>query len=69
MAALRNGEAARYAADNEERLKVLHDPEITDVVFCRLDPIAIFDINENSTTENIHMAKYYQKNSVKLTDP
>lgn len=68
-AALRNGEAARYAAENEERLKVLHDPEITDVVFYRLDPIAIFDINENNQEESIHLAKFYRKNSVKLTDP
>lgn len=68
-AALRNGEAARYAAGNEERLEVLRDPEITDVVFYRLDPIAIFDINEGNQTEYVHMAAFYQKNSVTLTDP
>lgn len=68
-AAVRSGDAQKYAAENEERLKILLDPSITDVCFQkiehRVEPIFFVDIGENSEAfENIAMAKFYRKNKV-----
>lgn len=70
-AAVRSGEAQKYAIENEERLKVLHDPEIKDVYFYkivhRVEPIFVYDLSENSQDlSNTSMAKFYNKNTVNL---
>lgn len=68
-AAVRSGEAQKYAAENEERLRLLLDPSVKDVYLKKIEhkvePIFHDDIGENSEgVFNIAMAKFYRKNKV-----
>lgn len=70
-AAVRSGEAQKYAAENEERLRVLRDPEIVDVYFYEIKhgvlPIFVYDISENNQDQtNTSMANFYRKKTVNL---
>ena len=70
-AALKSGEAQAYAAENEERLEILKNPEIKDVWFEEIkhpvNPIHVFDITENNQSHpNTSMAEFYYKNTVNL---
>lgn len=70
-AALWTGKAQRYAEENEKRLKILHDPNIKDVYFhkieCEADLIYNVDISaDNQDNANVSMAQFYNKNSVNL---
>lgn len=72
-AAVRSGEAEKYAAENEERLKQLRDPKIQDVYLYelehRVEPIYVFDISvDNQDLSNTSMAAFYQKNTVNLIE-
>lgn len=72
-AALRSGEAQAYAAENEERLEILKNPEIKDVWLDRIqhpiEPIYSTDItNNNQNYSNRAMADFYYKNTVNLIE-
>ncbi len=72
-AAVRSGEAAKYGAENEERLEILRDPEIKDVYFYelqhRVEPIYVFDITgDPNDNANVFMARFYHKNTVNLIE-
>lgn len=69
--ALVTGKAQKYGEENEERLKILHDPNIKDVYFYpiqyKVDPIYNVDISaDNQDNANVSMAEFYNKNSVNL---
>lgn len=69
--ALTSGYAQQYAVENEERLKILHDPEIKDAwlyeIKYKVEPIFMYDITESSQgISNISMADFYRKNTVNL---
>lgn len=72
-AAVRSGEAEIYAAENEERLEILHNPEIKDVYFHaivhKVEPIYSSDIvSNNQGYQNTSMASFYNKNTVNLIE-
>lgn len=68
---LRTGNAARYYAQYEERMKILTDSDITDAVlepYTEVPYLLYFgDIKEDPTQwENTSMAKYFHKNSIRI---
>lgn len=70
-AALLSGKAQKYGEENEERLKILHDPNVKDVYFYPIqygvDPIYNVDISaDNQDNANVSMAQFYNKDSVNL---
>lgn len=71
---LRSGQAAQYEAEYLERLKVLNDDSVTDVTFDAFSspPYLLFfeDIKYDANEwQNVHMARFYNKNSVVLRRP
>lgn len=72
-AALWTGKAQKYGEENEERLKILKDPNIKDVYFhkieCEVELIYNVDISaDNQDNANVSMAQFYNKNSVNLIE-
>ena len=68
---LGNGEASAYEAEYKERLKVLQDDTVRDVVFTPYEyqPTMLYvgDFTEDITNENnVEIAKYFNKNSIKV---
>jgi hypothetical protein len=66
---LRNGEAAAYEQEYQERLKILRDDTVTDVVFMPYEnqPDMLFVGDFQGYTDNINnqkVAEYFGKNSI-----
>ena len=71
MASILSGEAAEYQKQQEERLLILENPQLSDAVLQEFSekPYLLFyeDIEEDTGNwKNLRMSSYYRKNTVRL---
>lgn len=69
-ASMRNGEAQAYAAEMEERLQILNNPEIQDVYLHEIQnrPELLFFTEILPNSSNADMCRWYHKNAIILIE-